>query len=490
MEKAQITVFLSLIFTLLLSVLCTAAEGIRVHALELEGQLALQAGMNAVLSEYDKDLLEMYDIFYVNGGSKNGTFSSERIEEKVAEYITCNLNVSKGGTIKYGGNLLQGRLNLTEVGNFVLATDGTGQDFFSQAVDYVKKKWGFDFVEKLLGQAKASEIYWDLGEEVESKIKEKKQELTKLEEENRETEHHFEQRYLDELDALSQKEEYEAEGVLGLIMGEKKISGRRIDIKELPSNRQLLTGYGKEEGKTIEEKLLFTEYLLEKFSHVLDDRKEKELNYEVEYILTGGDSDEKNLEGVIDKLLLFREGVNYLYLHSDASKVAQAEGLATTLVGFTGLPPVVLVVRELLLLSWAYGESISDVKNLMEGGTLALIKTSENWQLELENVGRIFDTKTEVRKESFGLSYKEYLRVLLIGMSEDTLTMRALDLMEMNMRQKEGKEQFRIDCCFSSFQCHGFFQSKPMFLTIPFQEGMLKKEEGTYELEKKAMVSY
>ncbi len=490
MEKGQITVFLSLVFTFLLSIICTAAEGVRVQGLALEGKLALAAAAHGLLSEYDRDLLDAYEVFYINGTMDNGKFSSEKVGEKLAGKISRNLSVDYGNSGIVGGNFLQARLNTAEAGNFVLATDGDGWDFFKQVVEYEEKRLGIDVVEALVEQAtKGSEIF-SKGEEMERQIQEKETEFESLEEENKETEQSFSQEDLGETNPLTQMEDNEAQGIWKIILQDKEVSGKTMDLSQMLTGRELLSGIGVGEEESLKDKVLFNEYVMEKFNHVLEEKNEVGLSYEIEYILAGKGSDKENLESVINRLMIFREGVNYLYLHSDSGKVAQAEALATTLVGFTGLPPVITVVRELLLLSWAYGESLLDLRNLIAGGTLALIKTGENWQLELENVGNLMSEEKEVRKEAGGLSYENYLRVLLSLMNRETVTMRCMDLIELNVRQKEGKELFRLDCCFSQLQCNASYQAKTMFLSLPVSMGMLKTTENGYEFQVRRKICY
>lgn len=43
-------------------------------------------------------------------------------------------------------------------------------------------------------------------------------------------------------------------------------------------------------------------------------KREKSLDYEVEYLLAGKKSDKENLESVLMKLFLIRMGVNYICL--------------------------------------------------------------------------------------------------------------------------------------------------------------------------------
>ena len=47
------------------------------------------------------------------------------------------------------------------------------------------------------------------------------------------------------------------------------------------------------------------------------EEKETALSYELEYLLCGKESDEKNLKATVNKLLLLREGVNFVYILAD-----------------------------------------------------------------------------------------------------------------------------------------------------------------------------
>lgn len=49
-------------------------------------------------------------------------------------------------------------------------------------------------------------------------------------------------------------------------------------------------------------------------------------------------SDKKNLKYVVNRLLLIREGMNYLYALEAPEMNGKAEGLAVTLTGFLGMP--------------------------------------------------------------------------------------------------------------------------------------------------------
>ena len=88
-------------------------------------------------------------------------------------------------------------------------------------------------------------------------------------------------------------------------------------------------------------------------------RKEKRsLAYEVEYLLEGKTSDQENLEAVLNKMLLIRMGLNFVYLQTDTAKQAEAGAMALALATAVALPMLEPVVKQVLLAAWAFGESV------------------------------------------------------------------------------------------------------------------------------------
>ena len=68
----------------------------------------------------------------------------------------------------------------------------------------------------------------------------------------------------------------------------------------------------------------------------------------------------------------------------DTGKQAEAEALAAALAGFTGIYPLVKLVKGILLGAWAFAEAVSDVRILYQGGQVPLVKTGKDWRLSLE----------------------------------------------------------------------------------------------------------
>ena len=141
--------------------------------------------------------------------------------------------------------------------------------------------------------------------------------------------------------------------------------------------------------------------------------------------------------------------MNYLYLQTDTAKQAEAEALALSLSTLAALPAVSGIVKQALLAAWAFGESLLDLRSLMTGKKAALVKDSTNWQLSLSSLltlGTGEDLQEGADAEG-GISYTDYLRILLFLKAEDVLVMKALDRVEQNMRTEKGDLSFCADAC-------------------------------------------
>lgn len=250
-------------------------------------------------------------------------------------------------------------------------------------------------------------------------------------------------------------EEIKKSGILSMVLPEEfPLSGKNVDLDSQPSYRNRITGRGELPARQnldgIEEKLLFSEYVLEKFQNAMsEEEKERSLSYETEYILSGKESDEKNLESVIQKIFLIRMGINYLYLLTDTVKQGEAAALALTVSTLLAIPWAEEAVKQLILIAWAAGESIMDLRSLLSGNRVALIKTTENWQLSLSGLmtlGSESDSLEGTDCEG-GFSYEDYLRVLLFLKDSGEISMRSLDRIEQNLIYEQNLPFFRTDFC-------------------------------------------
>ena len=100
----------------------------------------------------------------------------------------------------------------------------------------------------------------------------------------------------------------------------------------------------------------------------------------------GEKEDRQNLAEAAARLLAVREGLNLVHILGDGNKRAQARELAAAIVGVSGLLPLVEVVAVLVMGVWALGEALVDVRTLLAGGKVPLIKSGEDWNLSLDQL--------------------------------------------------------------------------------------------------------
>ena len=169
------------------------------------------------------------------------------------------------------------------------------------------------------------------------------------------------------------------------------------------------------------------------------------LDYELEYLIHGLDTDQENLKGVVKELFLIREMANYGYLQTDTAKMAQAYGIATTLGAASGNPLVVETIKQGILIAWASAEALLDVRGLLAGKKIPMWKTSDTWTSDLSCIGQYKTSFVTAKESEMGLTYEQYLVGLLYTKSDKVISERALDLIEGNIRLQEGYEEFCVD---------------------------------------------
>lgn len=240
-------------------------------------------------------------------------------------------------------------------------------------------------------------------------------------------------------------------GISGLVIDEK-ISTKKIDVSEVPSRSINFDTHFKysdySSSNDYIRKVLCSQYILDYFSSY-PDKREGQLEYEIEYILGGKSEDEENLNNVVNKLVAVREGFNLGYLITNSQKCNEAEIMAAALVGYTGVTPLITVTKFLILGVWATAESIVDVKMLMKGEKVALVKTDSTWNVSLDSLSSFYKKKYKNKATRFGIDYKGYLRILLLSQNSVQQVYRIMDIIEVNIQNKYSKSFSIKDCVYS-----------------------------------------
>lgn len=486
-EKGAITVFLSLVTVLFISLLMTAIESARIEGCRAKAAACLDMGLFSVMGEFERELLEHYDVFFLDGAAGSGTYSIEKINETLQNYMEYNVKPNKEMLLNaydpFGLNLKD-----TGIEGVCLATDENGAAFYQQAVGFMRENMAAELVNAWMERAEdgrklqnAADDYKKRNDNIAEELKQMEAQQKKLEEEQRQLEQEAAQagevivreepkeKVPDSENPLKTIKKVKRKGILSLAVQD----GSAVSQKKLPSgspskrrcSRGTLPVEKKYGGLTSD--LLFQEYLFERFPLYTDEKREGVLDYGLEYILCGKNSDEKNLKSVVNRLLLLREGSNFLYLAGNEASKAAADALAVLLVGAIPIPGITVVTAYALLLIWAYGESLLDVRELLAGGKVPVLKDDSTWRLDLKSIPYLLELleNTSGHSEN-GLSYQGYLQILFTMGSRKKYPMRALDLIEGYMRQRPATAAFRADHAVCKLKAKADYSIPPLFLKV------------------------
>ena len=259
-------------------------------------------------------------------------------------------------------------------------------------------------------------------------------------------------------------------GTLALVTGGEHVSMTTIPTGALPSRRHLQNGNLKLEKKNqgMAADALFREYLLMQFPNYCKEAKE-ELKYQAEYLISGKPSDQKNLKYVVKRLLFLREGLNYQYCLQHQNLTGAAGEFALALTGMFGMPALTGAMQHALLLGLAYGESLLDVRILLSGGKIPLLKDTASWKLSFETLGSLGNLLERVdgSETEEGLSYTDYLRILLQMCRRPDLKLRALDLIQYRLQRQKGSECFQAQNAIVAIKTRAKWSCRPVFYSLP-----------------------
>ena len=465
MKRAHITVFMSLLLPLFLGVLGAVLDSAYQQVIRSRIQRSLTLCEYSLLSEYQADLWERYGLFFLDSAYGDRQESEQKVQTRLLTYLKGNLSW-RDGEARGAFTPFQTAVCELETRDFSRATDGKGQVFYEQAVAFEQDLWGASLLPEWLDCTENARNLEEQKNSFQDADQRERDNLEVLRQRRREEEEE------DTEDPTAEMIQERESSLLAMVVAETDhMSSRAVSLDKVPSVRPLLEGCGPAghiSPGVINDQWFHT-YLLERCANAREalqqEREGEWLAYELEYILVGKDSDRENLEGVVKRLLLLREGVNYAYLLTDSKKQAEAFALAAVVAGLTLMPELVDALKQVILLTWAYGESILDVRGLLQGNQIALVKTGESWKLPLT---KLFTLRSHVseydnRTDAGGLKYEGYLRLLLTVTGRDKKCMRALDIMEGNLRATEQGRYLYMDQCIDGLTVRAEFSATSLF---------------------------
>ena len=469
--KAEMTVFFCLISMLLASFFFALLEVTRYHGLAADAKMSSVLETENIAAEFDADLWQEYGLFFVDSSYGTGTQDLQRLYGRVLSMAEKNLNPQNARQM----SLYKMRMTSCNALRYEVATDDGGNAFRKQAVEYEKRNAVSDIAQTirekltLSGNTASGEGYREEAvesgkaaiEQAKAEREQQKAQRTQNGEPQQPEESVPDIEFENPLELFSI---LKANAVLAMVLPQEKTSSAKsISLAESIERRTLQSGNEEEESDLSElDQLIFLGYLTDKYGNFTNKKENRCLDYELEYLIAGKESDAENLEAVVNRILLQRCATNLLYLHTDAEKCEIAYTIATVLAGVTANPAIIAAVKEGILAAWAYVESLQDVRTLLSGGRISLIKTSAQWKTDVLHPATSFSGEYGANSTSTGFSYEDYLLFQIALESRQTVNYRAMNLIEQNVSLQSGRV-IRMDAMMQQIDMEYEYEANTLF---------------------------
>ena len=373
-ERGSMSAFLAMLFLIFLLLISVCAEGIYIYTAKGKAMAVYMSGFSHTKGNYQKELADMYHIYAMDPRYK------KKLETDFADRMKESLDNSEDSFLFQTGN--------TKLSDEVNLTAQKGEVLKYQIRQQMKYEIGSDLLKTWTNNIRTSTDLQKQITDIKGQISKDEKEAQK-QQEDRENTKKSDKKDNEQIKPSAKKDPRKGfmkllkEGSVSLVMGKKKVSDLPIDIVygKKDTTKQKIWDFMNR--KTMEKEMdklketssadSFTSELpvifyAQKYFHCLTDTSKKEgTKYEIEYLIAGKDSEKENLGAVFWKVIALRFLTNAACVYQDPVKEKEATLLAASVLGITGFPPVVAVVKNLLLIALAYGESVIDVRNLAEG---------------------------------------------------------------------------------------------------------------------------
>ncbi len=450
MKRGYLTVYLALTLAVMVSFVLALVEGARTSATRMRALCVADMGINSVLSEYNKELFEQYDLLLTDMTYGGGSGSIEAVRSHLKYYLTKNLDES---TPDMSRDLLGMKLDDAYIEEHALATDNFAEAVRRQVSDYMDTTLTglvTGVFDDLGGDLSGAGFDYDVSgkrAEVNARI-DSFDDPTYINEEGEEVTEPI-------VNPGGSVDAIRGAGIIGLVLNDTSgISTKVVGLDDVLTRRTLDVGDGiSDEERSLGDaagKITYCEYLFDKCGYYLNEKDGSVFDYEIEYVIKGKDCDWDNLEAVARTLSLWREAINFVYLAGCESKKAEARAMAAALACVVLNPELEEPIMWAILLAWAYVEALQDVKILFEGDGVPVVKDDSSWHTGLTS---IMHPKSALHSYpgQAGAKYGDYLNTMLLMESYDKLLPRSLDVMELDVREASGNGAFRMDACMQSF---------------------------------------
>lgn len=446
-SEGYITVYLALTLGILISFITTMLYGIRVHTIRYEAECAMDMGLDSIFAEYHREMLKRYGLLFIDSSYGSNVVNDSNTKAHLLHYM--NMNFDHKGQGLFCKDLTELNADNAKLAGITYASDNSGEVLRYQIEQFMKTKYGVGMIDDIFNDTidmndllNDYDDYAAQREEAEEKVQEIIDEINSGLGPD------------DEPFAISNPadsvEKLSDSNALFYALGNKKnLNMNGINLSSYISKRKFANGAGlrSSQGRAdgITSKAITTKYIFDYLGFYGNERDESALNYQIEYLICGEDSDLKNLQKIASDIFKTRYAINMIYLLGDEAKKSEAEIVATVACCLLFVPELIEYVKYTILFAWGYAESAKDLRILFDGHCLPLSKNASNWNTPLSqliffraNLGNYSHTGGE-------LDYEGYLKAFLFIKNLNEITLRLMDVMEMDMRITPGNSSFRMD---------------------------------------------
>ena len=490
-SDGYLTVYMTLTLAVLMSLCLTMIEGAARSAMRMQAEVITDTAMRSVLAEYNRELMRQYNIFAVDSSYGTAESGIGHASVHFRDYMEKNYDPEIAMPWLDYRDFIGARPESAQIDAVSYLTDGSGAVFRACAIDAIKDDLGITAAQEVIAWATSAEITAADGMNVQGELNSRSNsvavaaagERSRRESERAAQEMEYEEACKaaeeageeapaePELTSLPESYSSPVSGISGAVSSRilgwvvddpGNLSRRTLDTGSVISGRasagDINTGtleYVSMDDGIIDEaldKALFGEYLMRYMGRYGDTDESDALWYQIEYLIAGKENDTENLNGTALRILGIRAGMDLIYLETDAAKKSDAELLAEGICTVCLIEEMTPVLTHAILLAWALAEGRYDTRVLMSGGKIPFMKDSSTWHSDMYTALSGADPGPFTGTEN-GLTYRDYLRIFLFMTDTEKLTLRAMDIIEADIRLSGGNENFRMDACMEMIEC-------------------------------------
>lgn len=534
--KGSITVFAALSFMLIAQFIFTMLEVSRTIEVRKALQMNTESVLESIFANYCSPLWEEYRLLGTSVVNSDGDLSFNNVQAELQNLTEVNLG-GREKSLLAGTSLLTANMTDANVEEFLLMTDDAGAVFQELVCAYMKENLTYEtartIYDNLNDMKNAKDQYGDAENSIDSardSIKEAREEERRIQEELQKQSEDAKKSGKDSFkkkkklpkmkgasgekvrvtsskspkvssDATSAEMPEEEENILDIVSETKKngvlslvlpddatLSNSAISLDSSVSHRTLEKGNSQREGSDDwYSDVLLNQYFNNYFSCYTNQKSGHHMKYELEYLIAGKGEDAENLRTVIKELLAVREAVNMASIVTMEDKQAEALAMAVTLVGFTLNPAIIEFVKYAILAAWAFVESVLDLRTLLQGGKIPIIKTQLTWTSNLSELSSLLSGWSKAKESSTGFDYQSHMAALLFLQNNGKVCMRAMDMQEATVCSVEGYEDFKMDRVIVDAKVCATYEYSPVFLGFVT---IVEKKMNNFRMQQTSHYSY